>query len=265
MAEKDWKENEKEFLVTNYASLSNKEIGDALGRTKASIRQMINKINAAIEDPEKRYYRTPEQNESIRSRIAGNRFEKGIKPWNAGTRGIKKANSGSFKAGNRRMPTILYDNAITFKKDKKTGKTYKMKRVALNEWEYLQRFNWVKHFGPIPEGYIVGFRNGDSLNCEPDNLILLTEDQHMKRCSAKQKMKYKEKRETRERLKQMEVEMKQMNVGVKKHAPKKVKLPVNSNTDIPIRIDSKTVIFAKAGQDVNQVRQAYLLRMQGAQ
>lgn len=37
---------------------------------------------------------------------------------------------------------------------------------------------WEEHRGPVPEGYIVTFANGDTLNWHVDNLILETRPQH---------------------------------------------------------------------------------------
>jgi hypothetical protein len=42
---------------------------------------------------------------------------------------------------------------------------------------FLHHVIWEEHNGPIPSGHKVCFRDGDHLNCAPDNLFLLTNDQ----------------------------------------------------------------------------------------
>lgn len=43
-----------------------------------------------------------------------------------------------------------------------------------DRWKYLSRYIWEQHNGPIPEGMCVAFKDGDSLNCDISNLILMT-------------------------------------------------------------------------------------------
>ncbi len=122
MAAKEWEQNEIDFIIKNYQFLSNAEIGNALGRSKDAIHKKLYLINQEITDPTKRYERSEEQKSNIRSRISGNRFKLGVKPWNAGTKGVKKANSGSFKAGNKNSPTTLYDKPSPRRPTKKRAR-----------------------------------------------------------------------------------------------------------------------------------------------
>lgn len=58
---------------------------------------------------------------------------------------------------------------------KKGGKTETWIKVSEpNKWMLYNRYIWEKHNGPIPEGYVVAFRNGDTLDCRIDNLRLVT-------------------------------------------------------------------------------------------
>ena len=41
-------------------------------------------------------------------------------------------------------------------------------------WEFLHRAVWEEHNGPVPEGMVVTFKDSDRLNCDIDNLILVT-------------------------------------------------------------------------------------------
>ncbi len=47
---------------------------------------------------------------------------------------------------------------------------YKFIRISKNKWEFLHRHLWQKHVGPIPNGYNVIFKDGDTMNCTIENL-----------------------------------------------------------------------------------------------
>ena len=41
-------------------------------------------------------------------------------------------------------------------------------------WEFLHRAVWEEHNGPVPEGMIVSFKDSDRMNCDIDNLMLIS-------------------------------------------------------------------------------------------
>lgn len=47
-----------------------------------------------------------------------------------------------------------------------------------NQWEYVHRLVWEEHNGPIPEGGIVIFLDGNSQNCDINNLQMITRAEH---------------------------------------------------------------------------------------
>ena len=105
-------------------------------------------------------------------------FKKGDKPWNSGTKGqgLTKANSGSFKKGN--IPaTIKPLYAERLSKDKlieiKVPIKHERKGTAT---QYMPKQRWIyeQHFGHIPDGYVVSFRDGNRENFDPVNLMLLS-------------------------------------------------------------------------------------------
>lgn len=107
------------------------------------------------------------------------RFEKGTKPWNAGTKGrrLTTANNGSFKKGDcpaNRKPVgseriCSKDGYVLVKvteRDPHTGfpTRYKHKQVHIYE----------QHYGPVPDGMVVVFKDSDILNFDPENLVLVS-------------------------------------------------------------------------------------------
>lgn len=41
-------------------------------------------------------------------------------------------------------------------------------------WQGLQRYVWEQHNGPIPEGNVIIFKDSDPLNCDIDNLLMIS-------------------------------------------------------------------------------------------
>lgn len=107
------------------------------------------------------------------------RFKKGDKPWNFGTKGLTGANKTSFKKGNIPHNTRS-DGEISIRPDK-SGRNYKYIRVCLGKWELYHRYLWEQNNGKIPKGYIVAFKDGDSMNCVIENLELISREQNMAR------------------------------------------------------------------------------------
>lgn len=103
-------------------------------------------------------------------------FEQGIKPWNTGTKGLMKVNSGSFKKGDRPANEKTLgsericpkDDYVLIKVAEKNPYTkaktrYKHKHIVI--WEQLH--------GPVPNGHVVTFVDGDKRNFDPSNLRLI--------------------------------------------------------------------------------------------
>lgn len=105
-------------------------------------------------------------------------FKKGNKPWNTGSKGqgLTKANAGSFKKGN--VPETIRPLYFERKnKDKLIEIKVPIPNVAKKtKTRFMHKQRWVyeQHFGPIPDGYVVSFRDGNRENFDPENLMLLS-------------------------------------------------------------------------------------------
>lgn len=104
------------------------------------------------------------------------RFEKGNVPYNKGTKGLIKPNSGSFKKGQKSInwrpvgsERVNVDGYIEIK-IKDDGR-------LKDQWALKHRVVYEEHYGPIPKGSVVMFGDGDKSNLSIDNLILVTRSQ----------------------------------------------------------------------------------------
>lgn len=50
-------------------------------------------------------------------------------------------------------------------------------KLANNVWRYKHRLVWEEAHGPIPKGYRIIFADNNSLNCEMDNLLMLSNEE----------------------------------------------------------------------------------------
>lgn len=104
-------------------------------------------------------------------------FEKGIVPWNTGTKGVVKPNSGNFKPGSvpanreplwaeRICPKDGYILMKVPEMDPHTGFPTRYKHKHVWVWEQAN--------GPVPEGMAVILIDSNKLHCELGNLMLVT-------------------------------------------------------------------------------------------
>ena len=102
------------------------------------------------------------------------RFEKGNVPANKGVpmsaeRYAKCAptmfKKGERHGGNTPMPVG----------SEKVRDGYVMVKVGQPDiWRRKAHIVWEQHNGPVPQGYIVTYKDGDPLNCDADNLIVIS-------------------------------------------------------------------------------------------
>jgi len=144
-----------EFVKANYSKLGRKGLHAALNE-KFGLALTLKQVVTFV------------KNNGIKSGRTAY-FEPGHRPHNAGTKGIMKANAGSFKRGNRPYNAQPVGAIVEETKDR----YYKIKLGEPNEWAFLHRHVWEQHNGPIPEGGVITFIDGDNHNCDISNLQLI--------------------------------------------------------------------------------------------
>lgn len=91
------------------------------------------------------------------ARVRSTQFKKGDRPVNEKEVGTIVVSSDGYKLRKKQMTGTLWER-----------------------WEPLHRAVWEEHNGPIPEGMIVSFRDSDPLNCDIDNLMLISRSENAK-------------------------------------------------------------------------------------
>ena len=99
-------------------------------------------------------------------------FEKGNIPANKGTKGLTTANKTSFKKGQKSH------NYRPVGSERVSRDGYiEIKIKDPNKWELKHKWLWEQKNGVVPKGHVLIFADGDKLNCEPDNMLLITRGQ----------------------------------------------------------------------------------------
>jgi hypothetical protein len=110
------------------------------------------------------------------------RFHKGNIPANKGKpmppEIYEKCKVSMFKKGN------IPHNKMNVGDRTRTSDGYLIEKVSdtgtqRERFEFVHRMEWVKHYGPIPEGKKVSFLDGNKENCSIENLFLIDNDEHL--------------------------------------------------------------------------------------
>jgi hypothetical protein len=110
-------------------------------------------------------------------------FKKGHTPANKGqkmsTDVYQKVAHTMFKKGSKPMNTQPIGSI--HQRSDKSGKMYLYIKLADSNWQLLNRYTWEQYHGPIPKGLIVAYKDGNYLNNDINNLMLLTKKENMAR------------------------------------------------------------------------------------
>lgn len=97
-------------------------------------------------------------------------FIKGQRNWNAGTKGVMKANSGSFKKGD----PVWNHKPVGYERVCPKDGYILIKTAEPRTFKHKHRVVWEEHNGAIPDNHVVVFKNMDRTDCRIDNLVLLS-------------------------------------------------------------------------------------------
>lgn len=175
-----WTPEEDAVLRERYAESDTHELARQLGTSYNSTYQRANKLGL---------YKTHEflsRTSSGPQNGMSSRFKKGVTPFNKGMKewqfrskeSIAKCAATQFKPG--QTPHNIYP--IGFESVHADGYTWvKLAEGMVQKHVYL----WQQHNGPIPEGMMVVFRDGDKSNFDIDNLQLMNRANALREINAK--------------------------------------------------------------------------------
>lgn len=169
---------EDQFIKDNYLTTPASRLSKMLNRSKVSVPQRMKLLGLIV----------PE--ETIARFKADSFIKKGSEPFNKGKsmsewmppESIQNCKKTQFRKG--QLPKNTRSDFEISKRIDKCGKPYLFIRVGLANWIPLQRYVWERSNGAIPEAHNIIFKDGNSLNCNIENLDMVSNAGLMLRNSA---------------------------------------------------------------------------------
>ena len=158
----------RDYILENYVGTGPKEMASRLNELFGT---------SYTKDQLKGYY----ANHSLNSGLDG-RFPKGTVPPNKGKKmspeQYDRCKATMFQKGH------VPHNQMEIGEYTHTTDGYLVRKVSDtgSQWErfeFVHRATWEKHNGPIPEGKMVSFLDGNKDNCDIDNLVLIDNKENL--------------------------------------------------------------------------------------
>jgi hypothetical protein len=161
MKRRYWTIKEQQFVKSFYAEKGPKWIAQRIDRTVSAVQQYANKMGLKYKGP------------------VG--FRPGSTPWNKGLKGFKPHNStkGYFKPGN--LPATTKPAGKPYKRKDHGKEYYFIRPKGHRRATMLHVYLWEQANGPVPEGHICVFKDGNTLNCTLENIECITRAENMRR------------------------------------------------------------------------------------
>lgn len=185
MPRRMWTREEDELVRQLYPSTPTQDVANRLGRTVKTVYQRAKALDIY---KDAQYMRELNQRQGAELSKHPNSLASRLKPGNVPhTKGkamppevrAKVAHTW-FPKGNLPHNTAEGNGAISIRRDSKTGRPYAHIRISLRKWVHLHRHVWEQHAGPVPKGMVVWHRDGNTMNNDIRNLMLLTQAEVMR-------------------------------------------------------------------------------------
>ena len=180
-----WTQEEDDLLRQMFPTASVQQMRDTFGRCHASIYRRAELLGVK-RSAEFKLQAKESQSERIVEIGKAHRLRKGNIPWNKGKAGWKAGGRSvdtQFKPGHKPSNTWRPVGAERVSKDgilyRKVSDTGDKKQ----DWRAVHVLIWEAENGPLPDGWVVVFKDKDRQNFAPDNLLALSKQDHMRRNS----------------------------------------------------------------------------------
>ena len=166
---KRWTPDEDNFIRLNYITQTASEMSFVINRPAGSIYNRMRRLGIVIPDDirEERIARTNTNLELGRDM----RFKKGMPSHNKGKKmsaELKEKMKHTFFKPGQRPANTQYDGSV--RQRILNGKPYLFIRISIGNWLHLHVKLWTDANGPVPTGFNVVFKDGNTLNCVNDKI-----------------------------------------------------------------------------------------------
>lgn len=182
MARRRWSDQERRSLRRDYPDTDTKHLAERYDCTVRSVYSQAVKMGLK---KSKVYRASPAACALVRDGNLGEpyRFKHGHRPHNAGQIGFSPGGRScetQFKAGHRP------NNWRPIGSERITKDGYRQRKMTdtgypPRDWVGVHKIVWTEHHGPIPDGHLVIFVNGDRRDLRIENLKMVTRSENMHR------------------------------------------------------------------------------------
>lgn len=168
---KFWTAAEEKVLKEMYAETDNKVLAELFQTTVSRV--YYKAFDLGVKKSESFLLKQRLQlSEGLHEKGKEHQFKKGGEPHNKGKKMdaelYAKVSRTFFKKG--LVPANFKDPGIVTIRTDNTGRKYQYIKIKEGVWMPLHRKLWIENHGDIPEGHIVVFKDGNSMNCVLENL-----------------------------------------------------------------------------------------------
>jgi len=180
MAGRKWTPDEIAYLYKHFPDTPTKELAEHLGRGYSGVAVKANQLGLKKTAS---YISENCQRFGKKGADAGkvHRFKKGMTPWNKGKKFYAGGNSvrTQFQPGS--LPHNTKEDGYISQRKYGRGKTEPWVRIELKKWKPLRLQIWEDANGPVPDGKIIVYKDGNPQNCQLDNLECITRAENLRR------------------------------------------------------------------------------------
>ncbi len=172
-------EAEDDFIKNNYLKMPIKTLGHKIGRSYTGVMGRLKAFD--LEIPKEVIQRNKNTSYYPKGHVPANKGKKLEEFMDAET--IKKFKANQYKKGQLPHNTLPVGTEVQ-RIDKRTGNSYTMIKLSgKRKLQYKHRVIWEQHYGTIPKGYNVVFKDGNTSNSKIENLELISNTKNMYRNS----------------------------------------------------------------------------------
>ncbi|MDO6747169.1 HNH endonuclease signature motif containing protein [Gilvimarinus sp. 1_MG-2023] len=181
MSRRYWTDAEREYLRNNFPNNTTQSIADKLGRSYRSVSSQA-KLMGIKKTPE---FLASDACCRLRSDSTigkETQFKPGQSAWNKG----KNFSPGGRSVETRFKPGQKPINYMPIGSERITKDGLVQVKITdtgypPTDWKSKHKVVWELNNGPLPEGHIVIFKDGNNRNFAPDNLEAITRSENMRR------------------------------------------------------------------------------------
>jgi hypothetical protein len=165
--------NADQYIIENYPDMTARELSDATGKPVWYVYGLAQKLGLKKSEAFLNSNKSGRMNKGS-DRGKNTQFKEGLKPWNKGTKGLCSPNKHSFATGH--VPhNALPDWAESVRIDSKSGRKYLLLKLpGVRKLVFKHVWLWLQHHNEVPDGHVVVFKDGNTMNCVIDNLECIT-------------------------------------------------------------------------------------------